>query len=211
VDEAEWAALRGSLTAAGVRGAEELGRFVNNTEYFPASRFDERAAMPVLLAALPGLTDPRLVDAVAGHLRRPWARPMAFEPLHAAFCHWAPINTGAGWQLGDSMASAATAANLGVLLTIAQDTAFGTCRQMVVFSLRRYRKHPEVVPVLIALLDDGDVVLHAASALRVVLGPAAAVPHVEAAADRHRGNSIGERAAREARKMRKALAKTERG
>jgi hypothetical protein len=73
VDEAEWAALRASLTAAGVRGSEEVGRFVNNTDYFPASRFDESAAMPVLLQALPGITDPRLVSAVAGHLRRPWA------------------------------------------------------------------------------------------------------------------------------------------
>ncbi len=65
----------------------ELGRFVNNVEFFGASNFDEMAAMPVLLNALPRLADARLVSAVAGHLLRPWARPHAFDVLLAAFRH----------------------------------------------------------------------------------------------------------------------------
>ena len=44
--------------------------------------------MPVLLRLLPTLTDPLAVAAVAGHLRRPWARPVAFAALLEAFETW---------------------------------------------------------------------------------------------------------------------------
>ena len=198
------AALKTALTEAGVKGADDLGRFVSNTEFFRASEFDEKAAMPVLLDALPTLTDPFLVVAVAGHLRRPWARPSAFPALLAAFERWAPIDQQAGWALGDALASAATATHLDRLLVICQDTTLGTSRQMVVYSLGRYRKHPEVTPALVALLDDADVGLHAMSALRRVVGPAEALPLVEQAARRHEGTPFGRSAAREAKKMRKA-------
>lgn len=76
---------------------------------------------------------------------------------------------------------------------------------MVVASLARYRRHPKVLPVLLDLLDDGDVGLHAIIALRRVLGPAGALAHVEATAQRHKGSALGDTAAREARKMRKAI------
>jgi hypothetical protein len=86
----EWQLVRESLMLAGVAGTEDLGRFVNDTRYLQPSAFDERAAMPILLELLPRLTDPRLVAAVAAHLRRPWARPAAFGPLVDAFRRWAP-------------------------------------------------------------------------------------------------------------------------
>jgi hypothetical protein len=76
------------LVAAGVEGAEDLGRFVSDGRYLQPSKFDEWAAMPVLLELLPRLTDPTLVSAVAAHLRRPWARPAAFGPLVDAFRLW---------------------------------------------------------------------------------------------------------------------------
>jgi hypothetical protein len=204
VTDDEWAALRAALTEAGVTGVDDLGRFVSNTEFFRPSQFDEKAAMPVLLEALPTLSDPALAGAVAGHLRRPWARPNAFPALLEAFERWAPIDQQAGWALGDALATAATATQLDRLLVISADTALGTTRQMVVYSLGRYRKYPEVAPVLVALLDDHDVGLHAMSALRRVVGPVEALPLVEQAARRHEGTPLGRSAAREARKMREA-------
>lgn len=154
VADDEWDALRDALADADVRGADELGRFVSNTEFFPASGFDERAAMPVLLEALPTLTNRAVITAVAGHLRRPWARPTAFGPLHEAFLRWAPVDVHAGWALGDALATAATVASLHELLLISQDPRYGKARQMVVLSLGRYRKRPEVGPALLVLIDD---------------------------------------------------------
>ena len=61
----EWQAARQALSVAGVAGVEDLGRFVNNTEHFAPSQFDERAAMPVLLDILPTATDAKLVEAIA--------------------------------------------------------------------------------------------------------------------------------------------------
>jgi hypothetical protein len=98
----QWEQLQARLSAAGVEGVEDLGRFVSKPEAFGESRFDERAALPVLIEALPTLTDPKLVGAVAGHLCRPWARPAAFDALLAAFEMWALRNdssAGGTWAM----------------------------------------------------------------------------------------------------------------
>jgi hypothetical protein len=120
--------------------------------------------MPVLLEVLPRLSDPHLVTAVAGHLRRPWARPAAFETLHAAFLHWASIDPHPGWGLGDALATSATAKQLESLLSICANKDFGMARQIVVDSLRRYKKAAAVATTLSSLVDDPDVGLHAMSA-----------------------------------------------
>ena len=206
VTDDAWNETRKALALAGVAGTGDFGRFVSNTEFFGPSLFDERAAMPVLLEILPTLADPKVVSAVAGHLRRPWARPTAFGPLHDAYLRWAPSEAeAAAWALGAALATAATEVHLERLLVICQDRAFGKSRQMVVASLGRYRRHPAVLPVLLDLLDDGDVGLHAMIALRRVLGPAGALPHVEATAQRQRSTPLGDTAVREARRMRKAI------
>lgn len=89
----EWQALVEQLRDRGVAGAAEFGRFVSDTRYFAPSQFDERAAMPVLLDAIPALTDPKVIRAAAAHLRRPWARSVAFDTLAAAFetWRWSPL------------------------------------------------------------------------------------------------------------------------
>lgn len=92
----EWEQLRLRLAAAGVDGVEDLGRFVSNPEFFGSGRLDERAAMPVLIQALPELTDPKLVEAVAGHLRRPGRDPMPSSR------YWQPSSVGlSAIQLSD--------------------------------------------------------------------------------------------------------------
>lgn len=201
----EWEQLRSALVAAGVDGVEDLGRFVNNPQFFGSARFDERAAMPVLMEALPQLTDPKLVEAVAGHLRRPWARPHAFIPLLSAFEAWAQRSPFVGWQLGDALGTTATAAQVETLIRISREKRYGTARQMVVQALGRFKRHPGVSQALLQLIDDPDVALHAMGALRRVLGPSRALEHLEHVEREHRGTQVGEQAAREAKKARKSL------
>lgn len=102
----DWDRLRDHLSRAGI-DPTDLGRFVNDTRYFRASRFDERSAMPVLLELMPQLKDRQVVIAVAGHLRRAWARPAAFDVLLEMFRRWAPTDQSVGWSIGDALATAA--------------------------------------------------------------------------------------------------------
>lgn len=88
VTDDQRAALKAALAEAGVKGADDLGRFMSNTEFFRPSEFDEKAAMPVLLDALPTLSDPAVVTAVAGHLRVYQRAPR--QALRG--CHAIPAN-----------------------------------------------------------------------------------------------------------------------
>ena len=201
-----WSELRERLISAGVSGTGDLGRFVSNPEFFGESGFDERAAMPVLIEVLPSLTDPQLVGAVAGHLRRPWARPAAFDALLAAFEEWAQRDdSAAGWHLGDALGATATVMQADTLVRIGKDRKYGQSRQMVVHALGRFKKVPEVEPTLLGLIEDPDVALHAMQALRRVLGAEAALPHLERVERDHRGTNVGDQASREAKKARKAM------
>lgn len=144
---------------------------------------------------------------MAGYLRRPWARPAAFDALLAAFEVWAPGDGSAtGWQLGDALGTTATAAQAPTVLAISMDKKYGTARQMVVNALGWFKKAPEVSPTLIGLIEDPEVAPHAMQALRRVVGAHEALPHLERVECDHPGSNVGEQAAREARKARTALA-----
>ena len=207
----EWQAVRVELSQRGVAGAHDLGRFVSNTEYFRPSQLDERAAMPVFLDVLPRLSDAKVVAAVAGHLRRPWARPAAFAALHQAFQAWADVDASAGWHIGDAMANAARVEHLPQLLEIVAEPRYGTARQMVVDSLSRFKASPDVQPALIALLSDPDVALHAMGALRRTVGPQAALPHLRRVAAEHDGGPLEQVASRQIRKAEAAIRKQQSG
>ena len=166
----EWDQVRIALDADDVSGADDFGRFVNDTTHLRPSSFDERAAAPTLLRLLPSLTDGRVVVAVAGHLRRPWARPAAFVPLLAAFRNWAVRDWSVGWSVGDALVNAADESRVDELLTIANETDLGKARQMVVHSLWRFKRDRRVATTLEHLVTDADVALHAASALRRAVG-----------------------------------------
>jgi len=166
-----------ALTDAGVRGAVEFGRFVSNTQHFRPSDFDERAAMPVLLRLLPSLTDRKVVGAVAGHLRRSWARPAAFEALLAAYQRWGTEDeTGAGWHLADALVAASELGHLDDLLALAAAGRYGKSRQMLVNSLWRFGSDARVSPVLAVLCADRTVAVQAMSAYRRTVGNEAALP-----------------------------------
>ncbi len=201
----DWRRVRNALTDAGVAGTADLGRFVSNPQHFRPSEFDERAAMPILLACLPTLKDPNVVAAVAGHLRRPWARPDAYPALHEAFVRWAPSHEATGWALGDALANAAERDRLPEIIEIATDESYGSSRQMIVMSLWRYGSDPLVVGALIELCADPDVSLQAMSALRRSVGNEAALPHLRSVCESHPERRVREQAAREIKKAERAL------
>lgn len=197
--------VRAVLGQRGVKGASDFGYFVNRPDVFRPSEFDERGAMPVLLELLPTLTDGKAVAATARHLRRPWAKPVAFIPLVEAFRNWATVpRTDAGWALGDALASAARPGDSGVLLSLAKDPAYGTARQMIVHSLWRFRKNQDVVEALPTLATDADVSLHALTALRRAIGNEAAIPVIRQLAETSANQRVREQASRELRKAERA-------
>lgn len=180
-----------------------MGRFVNNTNYFEPCALDEQGAMPVLLAALPSLSDAKAVEAVARHLRRPWARGYAFDALHAAFTRWAAREPLVGWALGDALINAAQRPHANVLLALALDRQYGRARQMLVHGLSRFRGEPGVTDMLRDLCTDPDVCLHAMSAYRRAVGPEDALVVLEALRE-HSDPTVRKQAAVQAKKAAKA-------
>jgi hypothetical protein len=196
-----------ALNHAGVDGARDFGRFVSNTEHFAPCALDERAAMPVLLGLLPSLSEPGLVAAVAGHLRRPWARPAAFDVLLVAFRRFGiDHQTGAGWHLADALVNAADATQLDRLLELAKDQRYGKSRQMLVDALWRFRSDSRVEPVLAGLCGDPTIALHAMSAYRRTVGNEAALPLLRELVT-HDEPLVRDQAARQVKKADRAGAK----
>jgi hypothetical protein len=200
--------VKHDLAVAGVAGTEEFGRFVSDTRYFEPSRFDERAAMPVLINVLPTLSESRVVDAVAGHLRRAWARPAAFPAVLDAYRKWAgaePESTNA-WHLGDTLGTFASLKDLPILRDISLKSSFGRSRQMIIHSLSRYKEDPTVADTLLRLVDDPGVGLHAMGALRRSVGAHRAPPTFRQIAARHAGQPLAAVAARAIRKAERSIA-----
>jgi hypothetical protein len=192
-EDDERGALLVALAGHRVTGLEDFGRLVNDTTHVAPSAFDVRSSWPVLLEWFPRLSQPGLVETVARYLGQSGLHPRAFPALEAGFRRWAGRDAGPGWTIGASLAAAATIAQLPPLLDLATDERFGRDRQMIVESLWRYGKNELVAPVLIDLIHDPDVGLHAMSALRRTLGNAAALPHLEHLGAATEGTPLGER------------------
>ncbi|RJT75648.1 hypothetical protein D6T63_17675 [Arthrobacter cheniae] len=207
-EDEERDALLIALAAHGVTGLADFGNFVNNITCFTPSTFDIRASWPVLLNWFPRLNQPRLVDAVARYLGHPSLRPQAFPVLEAGFRRWAVTDATStpGWTIGASLAATATVAQLPQLLDLATDKRFGRSRQEIVDSLWRYRKSGLVAPVLLELIHDHEVGLHAMSALRQTIGNAAAIPHLEQVEATANGTQLGKNADKAIKRARKSLA-----
>jgi len=91
--------------------------------------------------------------------------------------------------------------------TLPPDAASGTYHglQMPVVALARYKRSADVRPVLLDLIHDSDVGLHAMAALRRVLGAEHALPYIEEVQQINSGSQLEDQATREIRKRRKAL------
>ena len=140
-----------------------------------------RAAVPVLLRWLPLTSDRQVKEDLVRALSVPWARPVAARPLIDEFEgvdeRVDPAGTGLRWAIGNALSIVADDSVFDELVRLVQDRTCGKARQMVVVGLGR-SKRPEVVPVLIRLLDDDDVSGHAVKAL-AKLGAEEARPALE--------------------------------
>jgi hypothetical protein len=192
--------IRSALTAHGVVGVDDFGYFVNNSKHLRSSSFDERAAMPVLLDLLPTLSDPKALEATARHLRRPWAKSVAFSSLLDAFRAWAPSEPLVGWVIGDALASAAGPGDVDALIALADDQVFGMARQMIVYALWRFRRDHRVSELLTKLANDPEVYLHAMTALRRAVGSQATLPILRELSQSSPDPSIRKQAAKEMRR-----------
>jgi hypothetical protein len=202
----ERALVRGLLAEAGVAGADDFGRFVNDSRYFDTSSFDSRAATPVLVEVLPRLADPAVIETIALHLKNPAARPVAFGALHDSFREWGVVTRGrVGWQLGEALVNAAPVREAPRLIDIARDARYGVNRQQVVLGLSRFKKESETERALRALVHDGDVAQQAMYALRRVVGPQLTVDALEEVRLAHPGTVLERQARNEIRKINRTL------
>jgi len=199
-----------ALKDACVAGADQFGTFVNDTHFLAPSKFDERAAMPTLIKLLPTIHDSRDLWAAVGHLGRPWARPVAFEPLLQIFLIRAEQDHQLGWSIGDALVTTATASNVETLLEISTDRKYGSARQMIVYSLWRFKKDEQIKNALIGLLNDSDVSLHAMSALRRTVGNEEAIEYLNVVRDASDNQTIRKQAQKAITKSETAIAKSTR-
>lgn len=144
-----------------------------------------------------------MVGAVAGHLRRKWARPAAFEAMLAAYRRWGAADVmSVGWHLADAVVNASELRHLDPLLELAGDRRYGESRQMLVFEMWRFRKDVRVAPALAILCADPDVALHAMSAYRRAVGNDVALPLLRALLT-HDDPVVRQQATREVKKVAK--------
>ncbi len=141
-------------------------------ELVNARSVDYPAAVPVLLDWLEHL-DQRVPEADRRRLRdglvraltvksaRPQAAPLLIDLFKRADD---PTGFGERWVIGNALAVVADDTYVDELAALATNRSYGKGRQMLVLGLGRF-SDPRIVPLLIGLLDDDDVVGHAAEAL----------------------------------------------
>lgn len=166
----DWDRVRSALREVGVRGVEDLGRFVNNPKYFEASGFDEAAAAVVFLELLPELEDERVVRTVGRHLQSKAVSKECYDVVLDAFRKWGPRQVEAGWVLGDTLARKADKTRVADFVALAADTSLGWSRAFIVDALWRFKSVADVEPLLCQLARDADVSMYAMSALQRTIG-----------------------------------------
>jgi len=129
-----------------------------------------KAAIPLLIDWLrdveqrvpwPGQPKVResLVRARSVPAARPGAAPVLIEEFRRASD---PSQTGLGWVAGNALSVVADDSVFEKIAALAQDSGYGTARQMIVLGRST---NPRAVPLLVGLLADGDVTTHAVMAL----------------------------------------------
>jgi hypothetical protein len=157
--------LLNDLAGAGVE-VSDVWELVN------ARSVDYPAAVPVLLDWLEHLDErvpepdrrrlrDGLIRALTVNSARPQAAPLLIDLFKRADD---PTGFGERWVIGNALSVVADDTYVDELAALAMDRSYGKGRQMLVLGLGRFGDH-RVVPVLIGLLDDEDVVGHAAEAL----------------------------------------------
>lgn len=134
-----------------------------------------RKAVPIMIAALSEVSDPRLQMELVRALSVPWAKPEATGPLIELFRRVDDSTVGSlRWAVGNALDVTWSDAHFDDLVSLARDRSFGRAREMLVLGLGR-SKRAEAPDVLIELLEDSAVNGHAVKALRKLKVPDARV------------------------------------
>ena len=131
-----------------------------------------RSAIPVLIDWLrevddrvPAADRPKVREGLVRALSVPAARPAAAPLLIEEFRRARdPSGLGLGWVVGNALSVAADDSVFDEIAALVKDRGYGKARQMLVLGLAR-SKGARVVPLLVGLLDDEDVVAQAVMAL----------------------------------------------
>ena len=161
-DDADLQRVQQVLREARV-SADDFGVFGSGSKVagIPGSRFDYRAATPVLIRVLPELNDPEIREAVVRSLSTSAAKPSAVPVLLAEFCRTSNDSEAAlKWAVGNALETTADQASVDALVPLVLDPTHGRGRQMIVSRLGRAAKDPRIVEALLDLIDDPDVALH---------------------------------------------------
>jgi HEAT repeat protein len=133
-------------------------------------------AVPVLLRWLGRVDDQKVKDEIVRALSVPWAKPAATRPLIEQFrlvdAVTDPTGMGLRWTIGNALDVLFSDASFDALAELAADRRYVSARQMIVLGLGK-SKRPEVVGVLLGLVDDPDVDGHAVKALGKLKAPVA--------------------------------------
>ena len=166
----EWEAVAQALRDVGI-DPTDLGRFVNypnpDLPGVEPSRFDAKRAYPVLLEWLPRVHADSLKSTIATRLiaggkRSETARALLDEYRVAT-------NDTLRWALADAIARSSPPRNLEEIVELSVDRSGGTGRQMLVYALWRV-KTERARDVILELIDDPDVCVHAMYSLRRAFG-----------------------------------------
>lgn len=165
--------------AALINDLAELGVSISSVWDLVNRREPYDAAIPVLIEWLRTVDD-RVPEADRSRVREGLvraltiraARPAAAQVMLDQFRSLDDPSGEVRWAIGNALSVVADDSVFDDLASIVNDRRFGIARQMVVVGLGR-SKDPRAVPLLINLLDDDDVVLHAVSALGKLKAPAA--------------------------------------
>ena len=175
--ESDWNVVASMLEAGGV-SSEDFGRFGSGYPGVIApTRFDYVSATPILLAALPLVTDPAVKEAVVRSLTHRGARPIAALPLIEEFKRQRESGeVHLAWAIGNALDTVSDESVQEDLIELARDRRYGKGRQMIVMRLGRFRRSDRMVGLLSELARDDDVPLHAMSALQRMIGAEEAEP-----------------------------------
>jgi HEAT repeat protein len=158
----------------------DAGLHLNELSDLKFKSVDFRPQLHILLEWIPRISNWSVKEELIRSLARKEAKPKAAPLLIKEFLKEPrPANESANarWVIGNSLDVVADDSVYKEMVEIAQDRRFGKGRQMVVRGLKNMR-NPEVVDVLVGLLDDEIVTVHALSALRL-MGATKARPEIQ--------------------------------
>lgn len=142
-----------------------IGFRVKTVGQLRQNRANYKGAIDVLLRWLPRVRDEHLKEDIVRTLSVPWAKPEAVAPLLTEFrAVNDPAGTGIRWAIANALEVLADDRVLDDIVALVQEPKYGKSRQMLTLALAKMRD-PRVIPVLVNLLDDEEVLGHAVIAL----------------------------------------------